>query len=96
MCSAALAQCINDMTEDNIPAALVTWSQFKKEYTIPEAELEKRIKEGKLPRPFIYDGKRCFMRVEVEAALKNNGHAVRRAVVRYVDDTTNTSQTDKK
>ena len=96
MCSAALAQCINDMTEDNIPAALVTWSQFMTERTMSEAEMEKRIKEGKLPRPFIFEGKRCFMRAEVEAALKNNGHAVRRAVVRYTDDTTNTSQTDKK
>ena len=95
MCSAALAQCINDMKEDNIPAALVTWSQFEKEYTIPEAEMEKRIKEGKLPRPFIFDGKRCFMRAEVEAALKNNGCSVRHAVVRYADDSNN-SQTGKR
>lgn len=86
MCSAALAQCINDMTEDNFPAALITWSQCMAVCHIQEAEIEKRIKEGKLPRPFIFDGKRCFMRAEVEAALKNNGHAVRRAVVRYVDD----------
>lgn len=86
MCSAALAQSINDMTEDNIPAALVTWSQCMAVCKIQEAEMEKRIKEGKLPRPFIFEGKRCFMRAEVEAALKNNGHAVRRAVVRYVDD----------
>ena len=95
MCSAALAQCINDMKEDNIPAALVTWSQFEKEYTIPEAEMEKRIKEGKLPRPFIFDGKRCFMRAEVEAALKNDGCPVRRAVFRYAGDSNN-SQTGKR
>ena len=61
------------------PDGIITWAQLMQERGFDDAELERRVKAGKLPKPFIYDGKRCFMRAEIETSLKE-GRAVRYAV----------------
>lgn len=85
---------MSNTTDNTLPTALITVPQFKKEHTMSDAEMETKISEGTLPRPFIFDGRRCFLRSEVEAALKY-GKAVRRAIVKYGAHDGKPSQTDK-
>ena len=68
-------------TQDTIPAAVMTASELRFKLKINEQEMQRRIDAGVLPRPFILDGKRCFLRSEIDAATGKK--TIRKAIMQH-------------
>lgn len=65
----------------DLPSALMGVDELLKQLGVTDQVLENRIRDGKLPRPSWFDGRRVWIRSEVENAIKN-GFAVSRAIYR--------------
>lgn len=61
--------------ENALPPALMTADELKRTKSLTEADMLRQIKAGRLPRPFMFEGKRCFLRSEV-ATADQRGRAV--------------------